>query len=180
MNNKIKFAIVVSCVLEMSSCVILENGTTDNLYYPTYAPYDRGQYKTQNYYNWPNSNYKYNARQQDAQEVVVPESYHVSDMRPPVSFRDRDQTWVSNQNPQNYTIQLADGDKPSRVAQTLYRAPRTDRTAQLKYQRDGKDYYRGVYGSYSNAAEAQKAMAALPADIRAVASVKSWGNVQQQ
>ncbi|MFT4058370.1 MAG: SPOR domain-containing protein [Legionella sp.] len=180
MNNKIKFAIVGFCALEMCSCVVLENGTTENLYYPTYAPYDRSQFYTQNFYNWPNSNYKYNYKQQEAQEVIVPDSYHVGDMRSPVSFHDRDQTWVNNQKPQNYTIQLADGDKPSKVAQTLYRAPRSDRTAQVKYQRDGKDYYRGVYGSYSDAAQAQKALDSLPVEMRSNASIKNWGSIQQQ
>jgi hypothetical protein len=175
MNNNIKFAVVGLCALGMSSCVILENGTSDNLYYTTYAPYDDSRLYSQNNYKMPNANYTV----QSKQDVIVPDSYHVGEMRPPVSFQDRDQTWVSSQNPQGYTIELAEGEKASKVAQALYKAPKTNRMAQVRYLRDGKDYYRGVYGSYGSADEAKKALDSLPLEIKSSASVKNWSNIQQ-
>ena len=178
MNNNIKFAIVGVCVLGMSSCVIMENSTSDNLNYPAYASYDN-QIFTKNYYNSMNYNYKENYRYTSQKEVVVPNSYHVGQMSSPVSFKDRDQNWVQSQSPQSYTIELSEGDKASKVAQTLYKAPKNDRMAQVKYQHNGKEYYRGVYGSYNSAAEAQKALDSLPPEVKSGASVKSWGSVQQ-
>ncbi len=180
MNNKIKFTTVVFCALGMSSCMIMEDSTSRNLVYPAYASYDNRQFYNQNNLDMVNysDNYSYNEIREPKKTVVVPDSYHVGEMHSPVSFRDRDQTWVSGQNPHAYTIELANGDKASQVAQTLYKAPKNDRMAQIKYQRDGKEYYRGVYGSYSSPEQAKKALDALPADLKGGASVKSWGSVQ--
>ncbi len=73
---------------------------------------------------------------------------------------------------------MADGEKASQVAQTLYKAPKNDRMAQIKYQRNGKDYYKGLYGSYDSPEAAQKALDALPPDIKQGAGIKNWSNVQ--
>lgn len=110
--------------------------------------------------------------------VSVPDSYHVGEFHSPVSFKDRDRTWVTNQNPQGYTIEVADDEKASQVAQKLYKTPKNDRMAQVKYQRDGKAYYKGVYGTYPDAESAQKALNALPPEIKQGAGVKNWGSVQ--
>lgn len=180
MNNNFKFAVVGFYILSMSSCAMMDNSTGANLTYPAYASYasyeDSLGYMRNNY-KMPNGyNYKYYEGKQD---VLVPDSYHVGDMRSPVSFKDRDQVWVSSQNPQSYTIELANGDKAAKVAQTLYKAPKKERMAQVKSERDGKDYYQGVYGSYGSAAEAQKALDALPPELKSGASVKNWGSVQR-
>lgn len=178
MNSKIKFAVAGFCALGLSSCTMLDDGTGDNLYYSGYPSSNDNYAFMPNNANVMNYNYKYNDPGQPKQDVVVPDSYHVGDMRTPVSFQDRDKTWVSNQNPQSYTIQLTDGDKAAKVAQVLYKTPKSDRVAQVKYQRGGKEYYRGVYGSYPSAAEAQKALDALPSEIKSGATVKNWGSVQ--
>ncbi|MGC1181746.1 SPOR domain-containing protein [Legionella sp.] len=183
MNNNIKFAVVGFCALGISSCAMMDNSTGTSLNYPAYAPayasYEDNKAYVRNNYKLPNNyDYSYYENTSSKQEIVVPDTYHVGEMRSPVSFQDQDQTWVSSQNPQTYTIELAAGDKPAKVAQTLYKAPKNDRMAQVKYQQGGKNYYRGVYGSYSNAAEAQKALEALPPEIKRGASVKKWGSIQ--
>ena len=179
MNNNIKFAVLGVCVLSISSCAMMDNSTGKNLYYPAYAYYDDSQAYWRNSYRMPYSyNYKYYESSRSKQEVVVPDSYHVGDMRSPISFKDREQVWVSNQNPQAYTIELAEGDKAAKVAQTLYKTPKNERMAQVRTQRDGKDYYQGVYGSYNSAAEAQKALDALPPELKSGARVKNWGSIQ--
>lgn len=111
--------------------------------------------------------------------VIVPESYHVGQFHSPTSFKDRDRTWVSGQNAQNYTIEIAEGEKASQVARVLYGTPKTDRMAQIKYQWRGKTYYRGMYGSYPDAASAQSALDALPSAIKQNAQIKDWGSMQQ-
>jgi septal ring-binding cell division protein DamX len=116
---------------------------------------------------------------QSSQGVVVPDSYHVGEYHSPVSFKDRDKGWVSSQNPQGYTIELADDQKASKVAQKLYKAPKNDRMAQVRYQKNGKPYYKGVYGTYNSPEAAQKALDQLPAELKQGAGVKSWGSVQE-
>jgi hypothetical protein len=179
MNNNIRFAIVGLSVLSMSACTLVDNQTSENLYYPAYASYDNSQLYMQSNYGNSSSNYKYNYSIQPPRDVIVPDSYHVGDMRSPTSFHERDEEWVRSQSPQAYTIELANGEKASKVAQALYKAPKQNRMAQVKYQRNGKNYYSGVYGSYKDAADAQKALSSLPADLRNGATVKSWSSVQQ-
>jgi septal ring-binding cell division protein DamX len=144
-------------------------------YTPNYPSYTYNDNQLINY-NSSDAGYRHT---DGGQQVAVPDSYHVSEYQPPVSFKDRDRTWVSGQNPQGYTIELAEGEKASQVAQTLYKTPKNDRMAQVKSQVNGKAYYKGVYGTYPDAASAQKALDALPDEVKKSAGVKSWGTVQQ-
>ncbi|KTD04261.1 SPOR domain-containing protein [Fluoribacter gormanii] len=171
MDKKINLALMVVCAFIMSSC------TKDSEYltYPAYSYTDITEPYAMNSNRMLNYDYRY----QPARAVNVPDSYHVGELHSPVSFKDRDQTWVNSQNPQGYTIELAEGDKASQVAQVLYKAPKKDRMAQIKYERDGKTRYKGVYGTYGTAEEAQKALNSLPPEIKSSASVINWGNVQQ-
>lgn len=115
----------------------------------------------------------------EKQSVVVPETYHVSAYHSPTPSKDVDRGWIDSQNPQGYTIELADGDKPSQVSGALSKAPKRERMAEVKYQHEGKTYYKGLYGSYSNYDEAQNALNALPDDVKSGAGIKAWGNVQK-
>lgn len=172
MNDAFKLTMIGICAFSMSSCSMMDKNEYPN--YPTYV-YDPAQPYTLNNYNTVNYDYSYRQKQ----EVVVPDSYHVGELHSPVSFKDRDQTWVNSQNPQGYTIELTEGEKASQVAQVLYKAPKNDRMAQVKYDRDGKTHYKGVYGTYTSAEEAQKALNALPPEIKNGASVINWSSVQQ-
>lgn len=176
MKNNIKFLAVGLCTLGMSSCGVYEDRS--DIVYET-AVYSSVPSNTyiygQGYYRMNN----YNDENYPAQEgVSVPETYHVGAYHSPVSFKDRDRTWVSSQNPQGYTIEIADDEKAAQVAQKLYKAPKNDRMAQVKYQRNGKAYYKGLYGTYDSPEAAQKALDALPAEIKQGAGVKNWGAVQ--
>lgn len=175
MNNKINYLALGLCTISLSSCMVYENQASSN--YRSYYSYDPTPMYTAGVYNYRLNNYNDSANP-PTQAVSVPDSYHVGEYHSPVSFKERDSNWVSSQSPQAYTIEIADGEKASQVAQKLYKAPKSDRMAQVKYQRNGKSYYKGVYGSYNNAADAQKALDALPPEIKQGAGVKSWGSVQ--
>ena len=170
-NNKIKLIALAFCAVNLSSCAMYDDTLTT---YQSYAYDDSRLYPQVNYRL---NNYSYQTRPGN-QAVSVPDSYHVGEYHSPVSFKDRDRSWVSSQNPQGYTIEVADDEKASKVAQKLYKAPKNDRMAQVKYQRNGKAYYKGLYGTYDSPEAAQKALDALPPEIKQGAGVKNWGNVQ--
>lgn len=175
MDNSIKLIGIALAAVGLTSCGVYD----DREYiaygsgYPVeiYSNYSESRYQ-ENYY----SNYKADYR--PSQTVVVPESYHVGQYHSPQSSKDSDHSWVSGQNPQGYTIELADDEQAASVAKQLYTAPKTDRRAQVKYYQNGKTHYKGVYGTYENAEAAQKAMEALPPELRKKAGIKKWGSVQ--
>ncbi len=178
MNNTVKLLATSLSALYLTSCGMYSD--SEQIVYnsfptETYQMYSQESYPV-NYYTNYNYNYKENYRQN--QGVVVPDSYHVGQHHSPQSFKDRDRLWVNSQNPGSYTIELADDEQAAAVAQKLYKAPKDDRRAQIKYQRNGKSYYKGLYGTYDNAEAAQKALNALPENVRTKAGVKNWGSVQ--
>jgi len=171
MFNKTRVLSICLCISNLSACTTTyEPRSSANYQYSTdttaqlYSEgYDGGGYYSDAY---------------QEKTVVVPESYHVGVNHSPTSHTDRDKTWVNSQNSQRYTIELADDEKPSEVANTLYKAPRSERMAEIQYQRDGKTHYKGVYGSYPNYEAAQEALKSLPEDVKQKAGVKTWGSVQ--
>lgn len=175
MNYKIKVLIAGFCGINLCSCMIYDDSQSAN--YQTYA-YDNSQLYPQTNYTISDAGYAGYRTQPSEGTVTVPDSYHVGEYHSPVSFKDRDKTWVSSQNPQGYTIEIAEGEKASQVAQKLYKTPKNDRMAQVKYQQNGKAYYKGVYGTYPDAESAQKALDALPPEIKQGAGIKNWGSVQ--
>lgn len=174
MNNTIKFLIIGLCTINLSSCMTYDE--TNHYAYEAYA-YDESHFYSQDYTQFNTFSYP-NQEPRVRPVVSVPDSYHVGEYHSPVASKDIDRTWVSGQNPQGYTIEVANGDKASQVAQKLYKAPKSDRMAQVKYHQNGKVYYKGLYGSYQSAEEAQKALDALPPEIKQGAGVKNWGAVQ--
>lgn len=156
--------------------------STPNQYLNYHAsPYDdRSMYYSEQY----EGEYPYYQPSQNAnaakKPVEVPETYHVGRYHSPTSHKDRDRRWVVSQNPQAYTIEIAEGEKASQVAGKLFKAPKKDRMAQIKYQRGDRVYYEGVYGSYPSYEAAQQALSTLPDDLKQGAHIKSWGSVQNK
>ena len=171
MLNKTRILSLCVCVSGLSACTsYTSNNYTDNQAYPYEGMqqlYPEG-YEGTGYTELP----------QGKKLVVVPETYHVGVNHSPTPHKDLDREWVSSQNAQGYTIELADGEKASQVANTLYKAPKTARMGEVKYQRDGKTYYKGLYGTYPSYEAAQQALNSLPPDIKENAGIKTWGNVQ--
>lgn len=175
MLTKIRTAGVIACAALISAC------TSYNPYgYANYRSYVyEGRplypevYETDLYYSkYPTYEYK------ERKPVVVPETYYMGPSGSPVSHKDQDKTWVEGQNPKSYTIEIADQAKAASVAGKLQNAPKTDRGAAISYEKDGKTYYKGVYGTYPDANAAQKALDSLPPAIKDGANVKTWGTVQ--
>ena len=171
MLANIKFLSVGLCAISLSACMI--DGTNSSNDYHSYEAqpstlYPDG-YDTNVGYGYPTESKK---------EVVVPESYHVGAYHSPTSSKDIDRTWVSNQNPQGYTIEVADDQKASRVAGTLQKTPKNEHTAEVQYQRNGQVSYKGLYGTYPSQEAAEQALSKLPEDVKQNASVKTWSNVQ--
>ncbi len=171
MFSKTRVLSICLCISGLSSCT--------TIYGPkTYTNYQYSAESTTQLYSDGYSDGGYYSDSYQEKTVVVPESYHVGVNHSPTPHTDRDKDWVNSQNSQSYTIELADDEKASAVANTLYKAPKSERMAEVKYQRDGKAYYKGVYGTYPSYEAAQEALKALPEDVKQKAGVKTWGSVQ--
>ena len=175
MLTKTKIVGLSLCAVSLSACM-MGGGQGGNSDYQSY-----------NYENTPlyPEGYESTAVYDDrmgagpGKDVVVPESYHVGAMQSPISPKNLDKSWVNSQNPMAYTIQIASDEQASRVASTLQKAPKSERMAEVKSQRNGKTNYIGLYGSYPSSEAAQQALNALPEDIKQGAGITSWGSVQQ-
>lgn len=110
--------------------------------------------------------------------VSVPESPHVSAYHPPIRPKDVDHQWISQQNKNDYTIEIAESDKAASVASSLQKTPAAERKAEVSYQSGDKTLYKGVYGTYPTIEAAQQALQTLPADVQSNAQIKHWGNIQ--
>lgn len=171
----VRFMCLIPCITLLAAC----SGMNDSV--PDYTPYQSYTYNHVSWYS-PNTNYSnavdYTYQEKPQSRVNVPETYHVGAFHSPLSAKDRDRNWVSQQNSQGYTIEIADDEKASQVAKKLYQIPKNEPMAEVNYQRGGKQYYKGLYGSYNSPEEAQKALNALPEDIKKGAGIKNWSNVK--
>lgn len=172
MLTNIRLVCISICSISLSACM---SGGAGN--YSNYQPYDYQSaplypegYENTVVYDYPEA--------PSQKGVTVPASYYVGNTTP-VSSKDVDRTWVNNQNPAGYTIEVADGDQAWQVAGSLQKTPKDAHSAEIKYQNNGKAHYKGVYGSYPNYDAANQALNALPEDVRQRASIKTWGSVQQ-
>ena len=174
--KKIPLATLLLCVSSLPGCVT--NGGYSGGYQPTVYLYDARQDHPAQYIDNVNFNRFRYVEERPERTVSVPESWHVGSMRAPVSAKDQDSSWVSKQSPTGYTIEITEDEKAALVANKLTRLPKTDRTAEVRYKRNGKQVYKGVYGSYGSQEEAQKALDALPDDVKSGAGVTNWGSLQ--
>ena len=173
MLTKTRIICVSLCVLNLSACMTggpHDYSNAQSYGYQVSPLYPEGYDNTVVYGNNP-----YETRQ----EIMVPNSYHIGATQSPTASKDLDRTWVSSQNPTGYTIQIADDEKAARVAGTLQKAPKNEHMAEVKYQRNGKAYYKGLYGTYPTSEAASKALNALPDDVKQGAGIQTWGSVQQ-
>lgn len=173
--RRIKWVLTSLSVGILSACT-----SSRDIVYTDYQPYQypESQFYSQNYMQTYNGVNDYADERPRSSEVNVPNSYYVGSNYSPARAKDADRTWVDKQSPQHYTIVVADDEKPARVATKLYQLPKKDRAAEVKYQRNGKSYYQGVYGSYSSKEDAEKALRTLPDEVKQQAKVNDWNSVQ--
>lgn len=158
-------------VMSLTGCML--NGTPSQEKYVPYSTYENSSNML-----YPDS-YETISTPRDepvsSGKVTVPQSYHMS-MGTPETSKNLDKSWVSNQSPQAYTIQLVTDSKASRVANVLYKAPKQERSAEVKTT---QGTYTGVYGTYPSYEAAAAQLNALPEDVKQGASVTTWGQVQR-
>ncbi len=123
-------------------------------------------------------NYHSNSNEpSDQQTVSVPDSYHLGLSNTPPASKDEDRSWIKQQSPNDYTIQVAQSTKPAQVANTLQQLPRSNHNAEVRTQ---SGPYVGLHGSYATRVEAEEAFNKLPPTIKANAQVKNWQSVQNE
>lgn len=179
MLKAIRVLIILLSTMYLSACMI--DGTSSysnfNGYNNLYNYSNEPMIYPDSYDTYRAYNQNYNSSPPPAaskETVVVPNSYHVGAGNP-TSSKDVDKRWVNSQNPQSYTIELTNDNKASKVAGVLYKAPKNERTAEVKTNKGG---YKGLYGSYPTYEAAKEKLNSLPEDIKNNANIKAWGNVQ--
>lgn len=166
---------IIFSIIGLSACTSYNpNGYTN---YQTYTDHGIELYP-QGYEEGPSqADYQlYNQPTKSA--VLVPQTYYSGGNKTPVSHDDVDKSWVTQQRPTEYTIQVKQAEKPSEVAKTLFETPKSARSAQIKSEANGKINYKGVYGTYPTKESAEEALKQLPPSLQSDAQVTTWGNVQ--
>jgi septal ring-binding cell division protein DamX len=159
---KIKLSLLATFMVFLNACSWnTPNSPTREMVYPIDNPYG----------------YEDSNTQQDAQ--ALPKFVKTAE-RPQmqVSAKNMDVEWVRKQNPSEYTIMISSNDKPLVVSQALMEIPKNQRSAALKYEKNGQVYYTGVYGNFSDSAKAQETLNSLPENVRHEANVVEWNRVQ--
>ena len=190
MNNTLRTLIIMACYINLTACVM--DGTNTVGGYDPYSKRPSSMLYPEGYENPINDTTIYDTTPLPATQiaptstlttsskgVMVPETYHVSSIHGPTPVHDVDQDWVSQQNPNHYTIELAESSKASQVASVLSSAPKHARTAEIQTSKYGQTYYTGVYGTYASKDDAEAALNTLPQDIKRNANIESWSQVQR-
>ena len=74
-------------------------------------------------------------------------------------------TWLMGQKSTDYTLQLMATHDEKLMQKYLGKYQFTEPVAYFAFQRDGKQWYAAVYGSYAEKSQAQNAVASLPAGV---------------
>jgi hypothetical protein len=173
MNNCSKISILAFSLASLTGCYTTNQTTYDNSRYPTYV-YDENMMYPISGQSDDVASYQYSS----SPAVNVPDSYYAGGYRSPVKHNDKDKEWVQSQKSSAYTIEIGDSEKPAEVAGKLQQTPKTERMAEIKYYRDGKPHYKGVFGTFDNQESAEKALKSLPVEVQKGASVKAFTHVQ--
>ncbi len=173
-TNKI---IIYLSLSYLSACSIDGTGSNFYNYEPSRSETSQMVYPDSYDSNNPQNQTGYNYAPSVASETVeVPDSYHVG-LGHPTSAKDMDKSWVKNQNPNSYTIEIAKDSKPAAVAGVLQQTPKNERTAEIK---TNSGIYTGVYGTYQSYEAAKEKLDSLPENIKQNATIKSWQSIQDE
>lgn len=166
MKNKIVLILPVIGVLSACSTVTVPNAETKEYIYPVNSPYDREMLaKPVNEYT---------------ESKPLPTFVKTAEVpQRQVSAKNIDVTWVQQQNPGALTILVATEEQALPVGMALTQTPKDQRSAALRYERNGRMQYSGVYGSYSDKEAAEQAIQNLPESLKNNARVVSWSEMQK-
>lgn len=160
---KMKYLVIIPSCLLFSACSQINYPRNDNpdWIYPVSNPYDP------------------DFTEQPKESRPLPKFVKTAEVpQAQVSAKNADLGWIYQQDPQNYTIVVASDNKPLQVSKSLMQTPKTQRSAAFKYQQNGELYYSGVYGSYTQQADAQMALQQLTPELQSQAKIVKWSDVQ--
>ena len=91
----------------------------------------------------------------------------------------RQGTWILDQDPNNYTIQLLGTGNEKLLVALIKRLKLTDKTAYYKNSRLDKPWYALTYGTYSSVTEANDAINNLPDELlKGQPWIRKFGDIQ--
>ncbi len=154
-------------VLSACSTVTVPNAETKEYIYPVNSPYDREMLPRPSTEDYTESK----PLPTFVKTAEVPQRQ--------VSAKNVDVNWVQQQNPNALTILVASEEQALPVGMALTQTPKDQRTAALKYEKNGRMQYSGVYGSYLDNETAQQAMEKLPDDLKNKAKIVTWSEMQR-
>jgi septal ring-binding cell division protein DamX len=164
MNVKIFFLFPAISFLSACQSMMNSGQDTKEWVYPIVTPYDENSYLNHG---------------GETEAKPLPKFVKTSEVpQAQVSAKNVDVSWVEQQNPSNTTILLTSDNKPLPVSMALMQAPKDERSAALKYEKNGQIYYSGVYGNYNDQASAEQALQKLPENLRKNARIVNWTAVQ--
>jgi septal ring-binding cell division protein DamX len=165
MKNKIVLILPVFSLVTACSSMQMPNSDTKEWIYPVNTPYDQEMYS--------------NNTIEKTEAKPLPKFVKTAEVpQQQVSAKNVDMAWVEQQNPNAMTIVIASDSKPMSVGMALTETPKDQRSAALKYEKNGQPYYTGVYGSYPDRQSAELALEKLPEKLRSNARIESWSNMQ--
>ncbi len=176
LKRLIQWSGICLCSITLSGCFM--DGTSESSYFSQPTPYeDRNNSLYPETYDSSFDTYRVNESKPYSQGVVVPQSYHLGATNSPPTAKDEDKQWVASQNPNGYTIQIEQNDKPATVARSLQQMPKNERSVEVRSQSGS---YIGLHGSYSNQEEATAQLNNLPSSVKDQAQIKNWESIQKE
>ena len=93
----------------------------------------------------------------------------------------RRESWVLEQNPEHYTLQIMSFSQELGIAKALSKVQSRESFFYFKYKKDGKIWYRLAYGAYPDREAAVAASKALPKELGKVNPwIRRVGDVQKE